>query len=75
MSFGKPAMPASQPVVKAPTPDDPMAVEAQRKVAIKAQGQEGSSAYLLSGEQGVKSDPGTAERQLLGTPSAAAKTY
>lgn len=52
-----------------------MAVEAQRKAAIKAQGQEGSSAYLLSGEQGVKSDPGTAERQLLGTPSAAAKTY
>lgn len=68
-------MPAPQPVVKAPTPDDPMAIEAQRKTAMKAQQQEGASAYLLSGEQGVKSDPGTAEKQLLGTPAAAAKTF
>lgn len=66
MSFGKPSTPAPQPEVKAPTPDDPASVEAQRKAAIRAQSQEGSSAYLLSGEQGVTSSPGTEPKQLLG---------
>lgn len=74
MSFGKPAAPTPQPEVKAPTPDDPASVEAQRKTAARVQSQQGASAYLLSGEKGVSTPSGTEEKSLLGVQPSA-KTF
>ena len=66
MSFGSraPAPPPAQPVVPAPQPDDPKGIEEQRRRAIAASNQGGTSAHLLSGENGVTDDPNTSQKQL-----------
>jgi hypothetical protein len=68
MGFGKPAPPVAQPVIPVPQKDDPASVEAQRKVTIDAQKQDGTSQSLLSGPNGDTSDP-NAQRKAL-TPSS-----
>lgn len=70
MSFGSSSPPAPQPVTPVPQEDDPKSLDARRTAAMLARRQEGASAHLLHGEEGVPEDPDVSKRKLLGTSSA-----
>lgn len=71
MSFGSSSPPKAQPVTPVPQEDDPKALEERRNAAAIAARQQGASAHLLNGEQGVTEDPDVSKRKLLGTSSTA----
>ena len=66
---GGPKPPAPAPVTPVPQPDDPASLESQQNAALVARRRDGASAHLLSGEQGVTSDPDTEQKRLTGASS------
>lgn len=57
MSFGNSSPPKPQPITPVPQEDDPKSLEARKTAAVLAAQQEGASAHLLNGYQGVTEDP------------------
>jgi len=67
MGGGGPSTPAPAPVTPTPQPDDPTSIESQQNAALVARRRDGASAHLLSGQQGVTSDPETDRKRLSGS--------
>lgn len=68
MGFGgSTSPPKPQPVTPVPQEDDPKALDERRKTAMLAERQQGASAHLLNGEEGITEDPEVSKRKLLGS--------
>jgi len=70
MAMGSSPPPDPQPVTPVPQEDDPNSLVAKQRAAARAAGQEGASAHLLNGSEGVTSDPEAEKRKLLGGSAA-----
>lgn len=65
MSFGSSTPPPKpQPITPVPQEDDPQSLEARKTAAVVASQQEGASAHLLNGPQGIEEDPLTETKKL-----------
>lgn len=62
-----PAPPKPTPITPVPQEDDPKSLEARKVAASIAARQQGASAHLLNGEEGVTEDPEVSKRKLLGS--------